>query len=224
MKKIITLLLLSMVLLAVSANNYAIEKKTNRDRNFILSTIKNQGRIVARFCLVDPEPFYFYSIESDGGLFPNIEENLNILAERKGRGRPGAMILVDFRNQEKIKKPFNFKYLVNYLFIISFSPAYLKKVEILNPHKKSTMFFVETKVDGKVYYGALELQEPYEAHEAKKFIQSIKGAGEISLIVPVLDNVPVKLVVMQGEAAVTLYESFPGHRHFSCIFLASEKK
>jgi hypothetical protein len=224
MKKIILLILLSMAVLALFANNYAIENKTDKDKNFILSTIKKGNHVVARFCLVDPDPFYLYSIESDEDLFPNIEKNLSILAARKGRGNPEAMILVDFRNQEKIRRPLNIKYLVNYLFLISFSPPYLRKVEILNPSKSSKMFFVETKINGKAYYGALDLPRSYEANEAKKFIQSIKGAGEISLIVPVLDNVPVKLVVMQNGTPITLYESFPGHREFSCIFLASEKK
>lgn len=223
MKKIIILFLLASITLMGLANNYWVSHKTDKNKNFVFSVIKKGDQTVARFCLVDPAPFYFYSIESDGDLFPNIEKNLNALAERKGRGRPVAMILVDFRNQEKIKRPLNIKYLVNYFFLISFSPPYLRKVEILNPSRFSRVFFVETKVDGKTYYGAMELPKKYEADEAKKFIQSIKGAGEISLIVPVLDNVPIKLVVMQNGESVTLYESFPGHQEFSCIFLASEK-
>lgn len=222
MRKIIIFLLASIALMG-SANNYWVSHKTDKNKNFVFSVIKKGDQTVARFCLVDPDPFYFYSMESDGDLFPNIEKNLNVLAERKGRGRPVAMIMVDFRNQEKIKRPLNIKYLVNYFFLISFSPPYLKKVEILNPNPFSRVFFVETKVNGKTYYGALELSRRYEADEAKKFIQSIKGAGEISLIVPVLDNVPIKLVVIQNGAPVTLFESFPGHQEFSCIFLASEK-
>lgn len=206
------------------ANGYKVSNKTDKNRNFVFSVIKKDNQTVARFCLVDPNPFYFYSMESDPDLFPEIEKNLSSLAERKGRGYPAAMILVDFRNQEKIKRPLNFSYLVNYFFLISFSPPYLRKVEILNPSRFSRVFFVETKVDGKTYYGALELPKKYQADEAKKFIQSIKGAGEISLIVPVLDNVPIKLVVMQNDSATTLFESSPGHQEFSCIFLASEKR
>jgi len=221
MRKIL-ILFLSIALMG-SANSYWVSHKTDKNKNFVFSVIKKGDQTVARFCLVDPNPFYFYSIESDGDLFPSIEKNLNVLAERKGRGYPVAMILVDFRNQEKIKRPLNIKYLVNYLFLISFSPPYLRKVEILNPCRLSRVFFVETKVNGKTYYGALELSRSYEADKAKKFIQSIKGAGEISLIVPVLDNVPIKLVAIQNGIPVTLFESFPGHREFSCIFLASEK-
>lgn len=223
MRKILTFLLTLITSLSL-ANGYKVINRTDKNKSFVFSVIKKDNQDIARFCLVDPNPFYFYSIESDPDLFPGIEKNLDILAERKGRGYPVAMILVDFRNQEKIKRPLNFKYLVNYFFLISFSPPYLKKVEILNPSRFSRVFFVETKVEDKTYYGALELPKKYQADEAKKLIQPIKGAGEISLIVPVLDNVPIKLVVIQNSSPLTLYESSPGHQEFSCIFLASEKK
>jgi len=221
MRKIL-ILFLSIALMG-SANSYWVSHKTDKNKNFVFSVIKKGDQTVARFCLVDPNPFYFYSIESDGDLFPSIEKNLNVLAERKGRGYPVAMILVDFRNQEKIKRPLNIKYLVNYLFLISFSPPYLRKVEILNPSSFSKFFIVEMKIDGKGYYGALELPRRYETNEAKKFIKSIKEAGEISLIIPVLENLPVKLVAIENGLPITLYESYPGHQEFSCIFLAGEK-
>lgn len=225
MKKKFILIFLLLLIIAVlcSADEYSVSNRTDKNNNFVYSVISSGDQVVARFCLVNPDPFYFYSMESDPDLFPNIEENLFTLAERKERGQPVAMILVDFRNQEKIKRPLKFKYLISYLFLVSFSPPYLRKVEILNPSSFSKFFIVEMKIDGKGYYGALELPRRYETNEAKKFIKSIKEAGEISLIIPVLENLPVKLVAIENGLPITLYESYPGHQEFSCIFLAGEK-
>jgi len=225
MKKKIVLILLALFAIALlGSSNYSVSTKTDKNNNFVYSVISRGEQVVARFCLINPDPFYFYSMESDADLFPNIEKNVNILAERKKRGQPVAMILVDFRNQEKIRRPLNFKYLIHYLLLISFAPPYLRQVEILNPSSFSKSFIVEMKIDGKSYYGALELPRRYETNEAKKFIRSIKGAGEISLIIPVLENLPVKLVAFKNGIPVTLYESHPNHQEFSCIFLAGENR
>jgi len=222
-KKFILILLLLLIIALLCSSDYSVSNKTDKYNNFVYSVVSRGDQIVARFCLVNPDPFYFYSMESDADLFPNIEKNLNTLAERKERGQPVAMILVDFRNQEEIKRPLKFKYLINYLFLISFAPPYLRHVEILNPSSFSKTFIVEMKIDGKSYYGALELPRRYETNDAKKFIKSIKEAGEISLIVPVLENLPIKLVAIENELPVTVFESYPGHQEFSCIFLAGDK-
>jgi len=225
MKKIIFLLLLLIFSVSHYAETYSVSHKSDKEKNFVFSIIKDsRGKVVARFCLVDPNPFYFFSVDSDSDLFPEIEKNINILAARKKRGQPVAAIFVDFSNQERIRKPFNLKYLVNYLVIISFAQPYLRKVEILSPYKLSYRFFVETKINGKQYFGAMEMSRPFDDNEAKKLINNIKGAGEISLIVPVLDNVPVKLVSFTGLNQVVIYESHENHQGYTCVFLAGDNK
>lgn len=222
--KIILILLFTCLTLGLAAERYSIHHQSDKDRNFVLSVIKNeQGDVIGHFALVDPKPFYFYSLESDPDLFPYIDNHVEALAARKNRGRPAAMIVVDFSNQQKIRRPFNLKYLVNYFILISVAPPYLRSVEILNPNKFSRLFFIETKVAGKNYFGAMSLNRTFDTNGAKKFIGQIPGAGELSTIVPVLENVPVKLVSFEGGERSVLYESHRGHQRYTCVFLAGDK-
>ncbi len=225
-KKILILfiLLLSSTLLAEEKARYTITHFSNKEKNFVFSELRDrQGEIFGHFALIDPDPYYLYSIESDPDMFPLIDLTVDSLALRRGRGRPVAMIAVDFSNQAEIKRPFSFKYLVRYLFLISFSPPYLRKVEVLNPSKISRWFFVEMKIKDKNYFGAMVLKRSFDASGAKEFIEKIPGTGEISLVVPVLENIPVKFVSFSSGEKKVLYESFPGHTNFTCVFLAGTK-
>lgn len=202
-----------------SAEDYKTIQKSDDGKNFVFLIINDENKEIAKFCLVDPEPFYFFSIKSDEDIFVDIEKNIWMLSERKNRGRPVAAILVDFSNQTKIKRSFGIKYL-----ILKFAPSYLRKVEIFSPKKISQRFLVATTIRGKNYYGVIVINFQLDVSGVKKILRQITGVGNIWLVTPILDDFPIKLVSFEAGISTTIYESNPNHSTYTCIFLAGTNK
>lgn len=208
----------------VSAVDYNVTQKSDSGRNFVFSFIKDEnGKIVAEFCLVNPDSFHFFSMDSDPDLFPNIEENISMLSERKGKGQPIAAILVDFSHQTNVKKSFNIRYLCNRLGILMFAPPYIKKVNILNPDKSSKRFFIETKIYDKDYYGMMVLDSLRDIDGVKKLLRKVDNVGKVGMITSVLEDFPIKLISFNNETFSVIYESEKSHKGYTCIFLADTK-
>jgi len=224
MKKMKILLLFLLFGHCGSAEDYRTIQKSDGGRNFVFSIIKDGDKEIAKFCLVDPEPFYFFSVESDKDMFPDIEKNIQALSKRKNRGQPIAAILADFNHQPKVKKSFSIKYLVNYFGILLFAPPYIKKISILNPDKFSRRFFVETKIEGRDYYGAIVIDTPLTVNSVKILLKNVRNVGDIGIITPILDNFPIKLVSFSEKMPIIIYESEKNHKEYSCIFLAGTNK
>jgi hypothetical protein len=219
MKKIKLLLLFLLFGHYSSAEDYRTIQKSDSQRNFVFSIIKDGDKEIAKFCLVNPEHFYFFSIESDRDLFPNIEKNIWLLSERKDRGFPVAAILVDFSNQIKIKRSFSLKYL-----LLKLASPYLRKVEIFSPKKISQRFLIGTEIEDKDYYGVMVINSHLDVNGAKKILRQITGVGKVWLITPILDDFPIKLVSFETGLPVTIYESNRNHSAYTCIFLAGTNK
>lgn len=225
MRKI--LLFLSLFLLGHYglAENYRIIQKSDRNKNYVFSAIKDgDGELIARFCLINPDPFYFFSSDNDPDLFPDIEKNIFALAERKNRGQPVAAVYLDFSNQAKTRWYFNLRYMVNYFGVLLFAPPYIKRVAILSSAKSSRRFFIETKVDGREYYGAMILDTSLDVSGVKKLLKQIKGIGDVGMITPAMEDFSVKLVSFSGKTPVTIYESEKNHKTYFCVYLAGTNK
>lgn len=225
MKKIKFLLLLLLSGHYAVAEDYKITQKSDSDKNFVFSIIKDKDNIiVARFCLVDPGPFYFFSADSDPDLFPNIEDNFSVLAARENRWQPVSAILADFNNQAAVKRSFNIKYLCDYFGLLLLAPPYISRVEVLNPNKLSRRFFMETEIEGKLYYGAIVLSVPMDASGVKKFLKKINYVTKVGMLTPVLESFPIKLVSFISGKPITIYESSKDHQGYTCIFLAGTNR
>lgn len=221
----IVLFLLFMFGYHAIAENYRIIQKSDNNKNYVFSVIKDgDGKVIAKFCLVNPDPFYFFSIDSVPDLFPNIERNTFTLAEKKKRGQPVAAIYINFRNQTKVEWSLNIRYMVNYFGVLLFAPPYIKKVSILSPSKFSRRFFIGTKIEGRDYYGAMVLDTQLDIGDVKKLLKQIKGIGTVGMIIPVLEDFPVKLVSFVDKIPITIYESKKNHKTYSCVFLAGTNK
>ncbi|MGI6374368.1 MAG: hypothetical protein ACOX0C_03475 [Patescibacteria group bacterium] len=221
-KQILLVFFWGLIIFLVRPESYRVVKRYERGEDLVFSSIYEQKQEIAKLCLVNPDPFYLYSVDSDTDLFPRIEDSLEILAERKQRGEPTILILADFSEQEKHGHSFNFKYLFRYLVLTAFSPPYLRQVQILNPNKTSEMFFIETKLKGKAQYGVIKFNELKGIGEAKKLIKDIDHFEEVSLVIAILNDYPIKLMIREEQGEVVLYESHPGHQEFTALFVASE--
>lgn len=220
MKNTIFIIFLGCLVFYTQAGNYTIVDRISTDSNLIYSVIRDSRHVpVAKICLIETDPFFLYSSDTDPDVFPDIEKNIAILTARKKHENPTVTIMIDFSNQPKVQRSiFNIKYFVRYLMLISFAPPYLRKVEILSPYRSSRIFFIEMKRDKKIYYGAVDFNQQLTDADAKKFINRMKIIGEIITIIPVLDNIPIKLVNFDGRKE-TLYESCPGHNKFTCVLI-----
>lgn len=219
MKKMKILLLFLLFGYYSPAEDYKTIQKSDGNRNFVFSIIKDGDKEIAKFCLVNPGPFYFFSIESDKDMFPDIEKNIWTLSERKNKGQPAAAILVDFSNQIKIKRSFSFKYL-----LLKLGPSYLRKAEIFSPKKISQRFLVGTTINDKDYYGVMVVNSCLNVSGVKKILRQITGVGKVWLVTPILDDFPVKLVSFEAGVSTTIYESNKNHSTYTCIFLAGANK
>lgn len=225
MRKIVCFLLLFLLGHYGIAENYRIIQKSDSNKNYVFSVIKNgDGDVVAKFCLVNPDPFYLFSVDNDPDLFSDIEKNIFVLAERKNRGQPVAAVYLDFSNQAKAKWSFNIRYIVNYFGVLLFAAPYIKKVSILSPNKTSRRFFIETKVGDRDYYGAMVIDTPLDVSGVKKLLKQIKGIGAVGMITPAMEDFSVKLVSFSGKTPITIYESEKNHKTYSCVYLAGTNK
>lgn len=222
--KIFLILFFLIFCFKIEAEQYQINRLTDKGNNFTVSTIKIGEKVIAQFFLMNPDPFYFYAIDDNPDFFPDIEKKLNFLATLKDRGQPVAAIMADFRDQKKVPLPIlNIKYMLRYLFIMSFAKPYLKQIYIMSPKKTSHLFLAEIKINSKTYFGALRVNEAITETEAKNFIFKL-GLKDIPIIVAALDNIPIRFISFVDGSTVVIYESRPGHKHFSCVFLAGDKK
>ncbi len=197
---------------------YKVTQIADAKKSYLLQTVRDgAGNEVAKFCLVDEDPFYFYSVAGEPDLFPEIEKNIFRLAARKGRGEPQCLFLLDFDGQVRSKQPFSLRYLL-YRGALMFAPPYVRSVDILSFKKTSRRFFVETEIDGRDFYGALVFPRPTDIAGAKRLLKAL--GQKFGLINPAVEDVPAKMVIYKNGHPTTLYESHEGHSHFSCCFFA----
>jgi hypothetical protein len=211
---------------ALFAKNYEVTSGNDSGNGYSLSIIKDKGKEIAKFCLIDPERgFNFFSIESDSAFFSKTEKDFFSFSLKKKLGQPVCVIMADFSTKVIVpKRDWSLGYFFNSLGILVFAPPYLKRAEILNPSQTSKRFFIETKIGEKKYYGLLVSDSLLEIKEAKELIRRVKGLRQFTgNPTPMLDF-PIKLLSFDGKYTRTIYESHKRHKNYTCLFLTGKFK
>ena len=222
-KILILIILFSQVLFA---KDYEATLGNESESGYSLSVIKDKGREIAKFCLIDPERgFNFFSIESDSAFFSKTEKDFYSFSLKKKLGQPVCVIMADFSTKVIVpKRDWSLGYFFNSLGILVFAPPYLKRADILYPSQTANRFFIEVKIGEKKYYGLLVSDSFIEIKEAKELIEHVKGLEQFKgNPTPILDF-PIKLLSFDGKYTRTIYESHKRHKNYTCLFLTGKFK
>ena len=211
---------------ALFAKDYEVTPENDPGSGYSLSVIKDKGREIAQFCLIDPERgFNFFSIESDSAFFSKTEKDFYNFSLKKKLGQPVCVIMADFSIKVvSPKRDWSLGYFFNSLGILVFAPSYLKRVDILCPSQIANRFFIETKIGEKKYYGLLVSDSLLGIKEAKELIRHVKGLEKFEgNPTPILDF-PIKLLSFDGKYTRIIYESHKRHKNYTCLFLTGKFK
>ncbi|MFZ4632123.1 MAG: hypothetical protein ACOYL8_02865 [Patescibacteria group bacterium] len=220
--KIILILLLLFFGRLYAAEEYEIVEKFDKNKSFIIYSIRQNNEELATLCLIDPmKNFKFYSEESDSSAFVSIEENISSFAEKKYLGRANCAIFADFSKIKKNKAQFNFSYFWESLGILIYAPPYIKKVGIINSADLANRYFIEISINDKEFYCLIAFKSSVKNDYAKKIVKKVGAFKKLDFkLIPII-NFPLKLVSYENKKTTVIYESKKGHNKYSCLFLSA---
>ena len=224
--KVSVLFLFLFFSLNLLARNYEIAQRSDPGGNYTLTIIKDGGKEVAKFCLIDPDGgFKFFSNKSsknDSIFFSKPEKDFVNFSAVNKIGAPICAILADFNYKSDCQKGWNFNYFFNSIGVLLFAPSYFKAVDMLSPCKAAKRFFVEIKINKKDYYGLLVSSSDINSKEASEMIKCVKSMKNYEgTPVPIL-NFPLKLISFEGRRSRLIYESNKDHQSYTCMFLSGK--